>query len=53
MKKIIWTFWDTSELPNLIQKCINSWTVHLIDWEIIFDKFLSMAILLAFEPDPV
>ena len=35
MKKIIWAFWDTSPLPNLVQKCINSWRVHLTNWEII------------------
>ena len=35
MKKIIWSFWNTSELPTLLQKCINSWIVHLIDWEIV------------------
>ena len=35
MEKIIWAFWDTSALPNLVQKCINSWRVHLPDWKII------------------
>ncbi len=42
MKKIIWAFWDTSVLPNLVQKCIHSWRVHLPDWEIIIFSTKTM-----------
>ena len=35
MEKIIWAFWDTPTLPNLVRKCITSWRVHLPDWKII------------------
>jgi hypothetical protein len=32
--KVIWTFWDTEELPEFIQKCIETWKFHNSDYEI-------------------
>ena len=26
--KIIWTYWDTPEIPKYIQDCINTWKIH-------------------------
>lgn len=34
--RIIWTYWDTSEIPSYIQDCINTWKKHCKnDWYII------------------
>jgi hypothetical protein len=33
--KVIWTFWDTEELPEFIEKCIETWKFHNPDYEII------------------
>jgi len=33
--KKIFTFWDTTELPSLIKKCINTWRYHNPTYEII------------------
>jgi hypothetical protein len=33
--KVIWTFWDTEELPEFIEKCIETWKFHNSDYEII------------------
>jgi hypothetical protein len=33
--KKIWTYWDSTELPLIIQKCINSWRKLNPDYEII------------------
>jgi hypothetical protein len=32
--KIIWTFWDTEEVPEFIQKCIETWKHYNSDYEI-------------------
>ena len=32
--KIIWTYWHTDELPEVVQKCIDSWKKHCPDHEI-------------------
>lgn len=52
MKKIIWAFWDTSDLPNLIEKCINSWRVHLIDWTIILLSPKTLELYISLEELP-
>lgn len=45
--KIIWTFWNTEELPEIIEKCIESWKVQNKNYEIIIlnpknlDKYLG------------
>jgi len=33
--KIIWTFWDTEYIPELIQKCIRGWQKHNPNYKII------------------
>jgi hypothetical protein len=32
--KVIWTYWDTEELPEFIQKCIETWRHFNSDYEI-------------------
>ena len=33
--KIIWTYWDTPQIPQYIQDCINTWRIHCKnDWDI-------------------
>jgi hypothetical protein len=32
--KTIWTYWDTEELPEFIQKCIDKWKQMNFGWEI-------------------
>ena len=32
--KKIWTFWDSEVLPEIIQKCINTWKTHNPEYEI-------------------
>lgn len=33
--KIIWTFWDTAHIPEIIQKCIRGWQKHNPNYKII------------------
>ena len=33
--KIIWTFWDTEHVPEIIKKCIRGWQKHNPDYKII------------------
>lgn len=33
--KKIWTFWDSEEIPPIVQKCIDSWRTHNPDFQII------------------
>ena len=32
--KLIWTFWDTDEIPELVGKCIETWKKHNPDYKI-------------------
>jgi hypothetical protein len=32
--KVIWTYWNTIELPEFIQNCITTWKNHNPDWTI-------------------
>jgi len=33
--KIIWTYWDSRSVPDVVQKCINTWRNHNPDYEIV------------------
>jgi mannosyltransferase OCH1-like enzyme len=33
--KKIWTYWDNDRLPEIIEKCINTWKKHNPNYEII------------------
>ena len=32
--KIIWSFWDSKDIPDFVQKCIDGWKKHNPDFEI-------------------
>lgn len=34
LPKIIWSYWNDKELPDLIKMCIKSWKYHNPDWTI-------------------
>ena len=46
--KKIWTYWDNDRLPEIIEKCINTWKKHNPNYEIIV---LSKQNLLKYLPD--
>ena len=33
--KKIWSYWDNNNLPEIIEKCINTWKIHNPNYEII------------------
>lgn len=46
--KTIWTYWDTPELPEFIQKCVDKWRQMNFGWEI---KILNPTNLREYLPD--
>lgn len=46
--KTIWTYWDSDELPEFIQKCINKWKQMNFGWDI---KVLNPKNLREYLPD--
>jgi hypothetical protein len=32
--KIIWTYWQTEDIPDLVQRCIDTWRKHNKDYDI-------------------
>lgn len=46
--KIIWTYWDSENLPEFIQKSIENWRKHCIGWDV---RVVTPANLKEFLPD--